>query len=96
MKNGTLPCAWMMFKKIPPGHKVTAAARVTGDMLEYKGYAKQLVCRGSLREFLSWQKKIFKRYPEVERGALVTINQDVVIKGDELRLSSADDLVILK
>jgi hypothetical protein len=96
MKNGTLPCAWMMFKKIPPSHKVTPAARVTGDMLEYKGYAKQLVCRSSSREFLSWQKKIFKRYPEVERGALVTINQDVVIKGDELRLSSAADLVVLK
>jgi len=96
MKNGTLPCAWMMFKKIPPAHQVPAMARVTGDLLEHKGYAKQLVCRGSSREFLSWQKKIFKRYPEVERGALVTINQDVVIKGDELRLSSADDLVVLK
>jgi hypothetical protein len=96
MKNGTLPCAWMMFKKIPPNHQAVPLARVTGDLLEYKGYAKQLVCRGSSREFLSWQKKIFKHYPEVARGDLVRINQDVLTKGDELRLSSEEDLLVLK
>ena len=96
MKNGTLPCAWMMFRKIPIVHQLTSLARVTGDRLEYKGYAKQLVCRGASREFLSWQKKIFRRYPEVARGELVRINQEVQSKGDELRLSCDQDLLVLK
>lgn len=96
MKNGTLPCAWMMFKKNQPGYTRVNRARMTGDLLEYKGYAKQLVCRGSAREFVSWQKKIFKRYPAVARGELVQINSDVECKGDELRLAQVEDLVVLK
>lgn len=96
IKNGTLPCAWMLFKKTPNTLSDLALARVTGDLLEYKGYAKQLICRGSSREFLSWQKKIFKKYPRLHRGELVHIRQDVETKGNELRLSDEQDVFILK
>jgi len=94
MKNGTLPCAWMMFKKTPPPTSGYARARITGDMQEFKGYAKQLVCRSDRREFLSWQKKIFKKYPQMNRGELVTIQRDIPMKGQELRLENISDVVI--
>jgi hypothetical protein len=94
MKNGTLPCAWMMFRKTPPPTGVHGKARITGDLQEFKGYAKQLVCRGDKREFLSWQKKIFKTYPQMKRGELVTMKSDIAIKGQELRLEAASDVLV--
>lgn len=96
IKNGTLPCSWMMFKKNSPDSLRSDQGRITGDLQQFKGYAKQLVCRGPEREFLSWQKKIFKHYPDIPRGSLVRLDRGVTNKGDELRLSDEGQITLLR
>jgi len=95
IKNGTLPCSWLMMRKTPLAAKPDGLARITGDLLEFKGYAKQLVCRGPAREFLSWQKKNFKTYPEIARGELVVLSDGIPMKGQELRVRESQDLQIM-
>ena len=95
IKNGTLPCSWMMFKKNPPNSFEIDHARITGDLQKFKGHAKQLVCRGPEREFLSWQKKIFRNYPDIPRGSLVRLAEGAAIKGDEIRLSGEGEIAVL-
>jgi hypothetical protein len=87
IKNGTLPCSWLMMRRDRSKSFSPNSARVTGDQLQFKGFAKQLVCRGSEREFLSWQKRHYgKQYPKVDRGALVEIPTNLSKKGDEIRV----------
>ena len=100
IKNGTLPCSWLMMRRDPP--KVAATAqkhdlgRMTGDLLEYKGFSKQLICRGSPREFASWQRRDFKKnIPEIGRGDLVRISRELTIKGNEIRPNNETDIVKL-
>ncbi len=98
IKNGSLPCAWLMMRREPPvldeNSERNDRGRMTGDLLEFKGYAKQLICRGAAREFASWQRRDFKNnYPEIGRGDLVRIQQDLQVKGNEIRPKSADDIV---
>lgn len=94
IKNGTLPCSWLMMRRDPPPRFQRGVGRITGDLQEFKGFAKQLVCRGSSREFLAWQKKDFKKgYPEIARGELVIIKDDLPIKGNEIRATLMEDVV---
>jgi hypothetical protein len=70
---------------------------MTGDLQEFKGFGKQLICRGADREFVAWQKRDFKKgYPEIGRGDLVVVRKDLPMKAQELRPSSAEDVAILK
>lgn len=93
IKNGTLPYSYLLVRK--PRKEDAAATlknsspgliRVTGDLQEFKGFAKQLICRDSEREFLSFQKKDFKKeYPHILRGDLLKISGETPKKGNELR-----------
>jgi hypothetical protein len=97
IKNGTLPCSWLMMRRTAPKPRRSLLGRITGDLQEFKGYAKQLVCRGDQREFLSWQKKHFKTgYPNIHRGELVTFKDELSTRGNELRLMSLDDVQVVK
>ena len=94
IKNGSLPCSWMLFRKTSPSASISRYARMTGDLQEFKGFAKQLVCRGPQREFIAWQKKQFKQgYPVLARGALVTVRDDLPTKAQELRAQESGDVV---
>ena len=93
IKNGTLPCSWLMMKKNPPPSPSPNLARMTGDLQEFKGFAKQLICRGEDREFVAWQKRDFKKdYPEIGRGELVKIDSGIAVKSNELRPKSANEI----
>ena len=93
IKNGTLPCSWLMLRKDRPPVLPEYAARFTGDLQEFKGYAKQLICRGERREFAAWQKKDFKKsYPHFGRGDLVTLRSELLVKGNEIRAANCEDI----
>jgi hypothetical protein len=96
IKNGTLPFSYLMLTKEKDQTQFSQPrARITGDLQEFKGFTKQLICRSSEREFLSWQKRDFKKqdYPKIARGDLITIKEDIEKKGNELRPKSIEDLV---
>lgn len=61
--------------------------RVIGDPLIEKGKTKQMVCRSSRREFVSWLKRQ-KNSLDLSRGAIVDSNKLIFEeKGNELRLA---------
>ena len=98
IKNGTLPCSWLMMRRDPPAiadkPQKLDLGRMTGDLLEYKGFSKQLMCRGRAREFVSWQRRDFKKNtPEIGRGDLVRISQGLDVKGNEVRPKFFEDIV---
>lgn len=88
MKNKTLPFSYLLLRRSPP--PMMRLARLTGDQQEFKGYTKQLVCRGSKREFLSWQHKTWKEVPIWRRGELQAIAPHWQQRGDEIRVFSLD------
>ncbi len=65
-------------------HKTDSLARVTGDFLNEKGKTRQLVCRNSEREFLTFIKKNSTPI-EFFRGDLISFPQNIDKKGNELR-----------
>jgi hypothetical protein len=93
MRNPTLACSYVLLRKTPPPAWTAGLARLTGDLRKEKGAARQMVCRGPTREFLSWQKK-HGEAPEWPRGALVRLPPEVVVKGKELRLMPGDGEVL--
>jgi hypothetical protein len=95
IKNGTLPCSWLMMRRDKPRLETTNLARVTGDLQQFKGFAKQLICRGENREFVAWQKKHFKKsYPIIPRGELIALKDHLELKNNEVRASSAEDVCL--
>ncbi len=92
-KNSTITMSYLALKKkIQPETLTTNAPasslfRVTGDYLDEKGKTRQLVCRGSEREFLTFIKKS-SQSQEYARGDLITLTTPLEKKGDELRLLS--------
>lgn len=84
MRNPTLTCSYLLLRKSPPPAGLNNLARLTGDLRKEKGASRQMVCRGSEREFLSWQTK-HGEAPAWPRGALVSLPADIVVKGKELR-----------
>ncbi|MCX6126815.1 MAG: hypothetical protein NTV34_18965, partial [Proteobacteria bacterium] len=86
IRNGTLPYSYLMARKSVGTLSLQNGARITGDLQEFKGFAKQLVCRGGDREFIAWQRRDFKKeYPNILRGDLIQVDPDVKKKGNELR-----------
>lgn len=53
IKNETVTFSYLLARREPPP-QVPNLARVTGDTLVEKGKNRQLLCRSSSREFLSW------------------------------------------
>ena len=84
IKNRTLTFSWLIARKSPPPPILKSLARLTGDLQREKGSSKQLVCRGSDREFISWQHKNGEP-PAFLRGALVHIKEGIPTRSNELR-----------
>lgn len=86
--NPTLTVSYLALKKVA-APKVNVSGkpliRVVGDFLDEKGKSRQLICRSSKREFLTFLKKATQP-PEFFRGDLLQIDEPIVIKGDELRV----------
>lgn len=89
MRNPTLACSYLLLRRTPPPAALGQLARLTGDLRREKGASRQMVCRGSTREFLSWQHK-HGEPPAWPRGALVTLPKAPAVKGREIRLLPGD------
>ncbi|WP_413582548.1 small ribosomal subunit Rsm22 family protein [Bdellovibrio sp. HCB288] len=83
MKNRTLTTSYLLMRKTKPS--VIHAARVVGDTLKEKGKDRQMICRGSDREFLAWMHKL-KIQQEIPRGALIEVPDDLQKVSNELRV----------
>lgn len=84
IRNDTLTFSYLLArkKKISPR---AYNARIIGDTLFERGKVRQAVCRGPNREFLSWLTKHGE--PEmIPRGQVITIPENIEIKGNELRM----------
>ena len=84
MRNPTLTVSYLLARKSPPPSALSGLARLTGDLKREKGAARQMICRGANREFLSWQKRDGEP-PEWPKGELVQLASGVAMKGGELR-----------
>jgi len=85
MKNKTLTMSYLLMRKAKP--QVISAARVVGDTLKEKGKDRQMICRGSEREFLAWMHKNGIAQ-EIPRGSLVEIPNDLQKVSNELRVQN--------
>jgi hypothetical protein len=82
--NHTVTYSYWFASKTARPKRTSTSARIIGDTLFEKGKTRQAVCRGPNREFLSWLKKMGE-VPIIPRGILVSIPEDSVIKGNEIR-----------
>lgn len=90
MKNKTVTFSYLAMKKSQPSADINKnKLRVVGDLLDEKGKYRQLICRGSQREFLSWLKKEHHEAPVSHRGDLIEIPKNFEQKGDELRVKGS-------
>ncbi len=85
MKNPTLAHSYLLLRRTPPPASLQGLARLTGDLRQEKGAARQLVCRSEQREFLSWQKK-HGDAPGWPRGELVQVDAGAEKKAQEIRV----------
>lgn len=85
MKNRTLTMSYLLMRKTKPAE--IKAARVVGDTLKEKGKDRQMICRGSDREFLAWMHKAGLQQ-EIPRGALIELPGDLQKVSNELRVQS--------
>lgn len=85
LKNKTVTTSYILARKskdlvLPPN-----PARLVGDSMEEKGKTRQLICKGTEREFLTWMHKNIE--PEtLPRGELVTLHDEIELKSNEIRL----------
>lgn len=83
MKNRTLTMSYLLMRKT--SSEKIKAARVVGDRLKEKGKDRQMICRGSNREFLAWMHKA-KIEQDIPRGVLVEIPEEIPKVSNELRV----------
>lgn len=86
-KNKTVTFSYILAKKSKPDFTVSAGhqyVRVVGDRLDEKGKTRQLVCRTSEREFLSWLSREGEA-PQIPRGVLLDLEQGFKKAGQEIR-----------
>lgn len=89
IKNFTLTFSYLLARQKPA--PVTKWARLTGDSLKEKGKTRQLVCRGTEREFLSWLDR-HKNSQELPRGIRVKLPDGLEKQGNELRVPAVDSV----
>lgn len=80
IKNETVTFSYLLARREPPP-KAPDLARVTGDTLIEKGKNRQLLCRSSSREFLSWfPQRLTKQLADFrfERGDLFQLGDNEV------------------
>lgn len=85
IKNRTITTSYLLARKSKPTFDTANKARLTGDSLKEKGKTRQLICRGTDREFLAWMHKN-KNEQILPRGELVTLPPDLEQKSNELRV----------
>lgn len=88
MKNKTLTMSYLFVahkKAVRMPAENPRKARVVGDMLKEKGKDRQMICRGSEREFLAWFHK-HGPHEEIPRGVLIDLQEDLVKVSNELRV----------
>lgn len=89
IRNDSLTFSYLVASREAPTLQIPAhkdAARVIGDTLKEKGKTRQLICRTTDREFLSWLHKNGEPEP-IARGTLIAISQDAEKRGQEVRVS---------
>ncbi len=91
MKNRTVTHSWLLMKKEKPCFGKENLGRLVGDSLVEKGKTRQMVCRNPHREFLSWLHRETEPFT-LPRGEIVTIPEDAVKKGGEIRIRKRPDL----
>lgn len=84
MKNRTLTASYILARKTAPG--TLQAARTVGDRLREKGKDRQMICRGSEREFLAWMHKTGIEQ-EIPRGVLIEVPDELQKVSNELRVT---------
>jgi hypothetical protein len=90
MKHRTLVYSYLLARKSSePPAILRGLSRLTGDQMRQKGQTRQMVCRGSEREFLSWQHR-HGEPPEFRRGELVRIPDGAQKKGADIRVMPTD------
>jgi hypothetical protein len=85
MKNNTITVSYLLMKKEKPHFRKPDIGRLVGDSLVEKGKTRQLVCRNSSREFLSWLHREAGTF-ELSRGEIVSIPVEGEKKGAEIRI----------
>jgi ribosomal protein RSM22 (predicted rRNA methylase) len=86
-KNKTITTSYLLAKKSAPPENLKNYARTVGDSMEEKGKTRQLVCRATEREFLTWMHK--QTEPQViPRGELVQLPDEIEKKSNELRIKA--------
>lgn len=86
MKNRTLTYSYLLLSREHKASNWSGSTRVIGDTLEERGKTRQMICRGSEREFLSWLTRDGEA-PRIPHGALIKDLGTVDLKGSEVRAS---------
>lgn len=85
MRNRTITFSYLLMKKEKPVLRRANLGRLVGDSLVEKGKTRQMICRGSRREFLSWLHKETEKF-ELPRGEIVSVEEYAATKGAEIRI----------
>jgi ribosomal protein RSM22 (predicted rRNA methylase) len=85
MKNKTVTMSYLLARKTPPAEVIHNYGRLVGDSMEEKGKTRQMFCRGSEREFLTWMHKSIEPQT-LPRGELVCQPREAEKKSNEIRL----------
>lgn len=89
-RNQTVTCSYLLARRTPP--PVPTWARLVGDQLEEKGKNRQLMCRGSKREFLTWMHKNGAPQ-ELPRGSRIQVPKELTVTSNELRVTETIHVV---
>lgn len=84
IKNENVTFSYLLASK-RKAPELSGKARMTGDYLSEKGKARQLMCRGEAREFLSMLSRDGE-LPEYSRGYLLDVPAGGVVAGSEYRI----------
>lgn len=86
IRNSTLTHSYLLASKTVPPE--TKQWRLVGDRLEEKGKNRQLICRGTEREFLAWLHRD-GNLPDYPRGILIDPPNKFEMKANEIRVSKS-------
>jgi hypothetical protein len=86
MKNRTLTYSYLLMSRTAKDLNWRDATRVIGDTRHERGKARQMICRGVGREFLSWLTREGAP-PFIPNGALIRELGTVEQKNSELRVA---------
>jgi len=96
MKNHTLSFSYLLARRTPPKVFYEDLVRVIGDELSEKGKTKQMICRGSKREFLAWFPQRMNTEVQLSRGDLFRFTEPLETKANEVRLKSSAQIEDIK